>query len=250
MSVGLRPLRVLKNQLGAIRAGKAQRLSGDFPDEVNPLVTELNDVLDKRDASLERARRRAGDLAHGLKTPLTILTAIARALRREGRADAASDIDEQSAAMERHVERALARARLSSGKGHMAAALRPAVERVTAALAKLPDAENLNFEIEVPPDATIRIEQGDLTELLGNLLDNARKWAASTVRVSFSGNVLAVDDDGPGVAEQELLRLGGRGVRLDETKPDGPWPLHRAGHHRSLWRLRHLRPLAAWWLQG
>ena len=219
VTVGLRPLRLLKGQLAAIRAGKAQRLSGSFPDEVNPLVAELNDVLDMRDDSLERARRRAGDLAHGLRTPLTVLSAIARTLRREGRVHQADDIDEQAAHMERHVERALARARLSSGKGHMAAALRPAVERVTAALIRMPEAESLNFDISVPPEATVPIEQGDLTELLGNLLDNARKWARTTVRVSFSDRVLAVEDDGPGVAEEELLRISERGLRLDETKP-------------------------------
>ncbi len=219
VAVGLRPLGLLKSQLAAIRAGKAQRLSGSFPDEVGPLVAELNDVLDMRDASLERARRRAGDLAHGLKTPLTVLSAIARGLRREGRAHQAEDIEEQAAAMERHVERALARARLSSGKGHVAAALRPAAERVAAALARLPEAEGLTFDIAVPPEASVPVEQGDLTELLGNLLDNARKWARSTVRVSFSDPVLVVEDDGPGVAEEELRRIAERGLRLDETKP-------------------------------
>jgi signal transduction histidine kinase len=219
VTVGLRPLRLLKEQIAAIRAGKAQRLAGNFPDEVRPLVAELNDVLDMRDASLEKARRRAGDLAHGLKTPLTILTAIARGLRREGRAHPADDIEEQAAQMERHVERALARARLSSGRGHMAAALRPAAQRVAAALARLPDAEDITFEVEVPEEATVPIEQGDLMELLGNLMDNARKWARATVRVSLAGPVLRVEDDGPGVAEDELRRLGERGRRLDESKP-------------------------------
>jgi signal transduction histidine kinase len=121
--------------------------------------------------------------------------------------------------MEAHVERALARARLSGGKGRKASALRPAAERVAAALARLPDGEAISFDIAVPPEATVPLEQGDLTELLGNLLDNARKWARSTVRVSLAGPVLRVEDDGPGVAEEELRRLGARGQRLDETKP-------------------------------
>jgi len=219
VSVGLKPLRLLKDQLAAISAGKAQRLSGSFPDEVSPLVTELNEVLDLRDTSLERARRRAGDLAHGLKTPLTVLTAIARGLRREGRAHEAGDIEEQAATMERHVERTLARARLSTGKGHKPTPLRPVAERVTAALARMPEAEDITFEIEVPPEASVPIEQADLTELLGNLLDNARKWARTTVRLSLEGRVLRIEDDGLGVAEEELRRLGERGQRLDETKP-------------------------------
>jgi signal transduction histidine kinase len=219
VSVGLKPLRLLRDQLAAISAGKAQRLSGSFPDEVRPLITELNDVLDLRDASLERARRRAGDLAHGLKTPLTVLSAIARGLRREGHAHEAADIEEQAAAMERHVERTLARARLSTGKGHKPTPLRPVAERITAALARMPEADDITFEIAVPSEASVPIEQGDLTELLGNLLDNARKWARTTVRLSLEGRMLRIEDDGPGVAEEELRRLGERGQRLDESKP-------------------------------
>lgn len=219
VSVGLKPLRLLRDQLAAISSGKAQRLSGSFPDEVSPLVTELNDVLDLRDTSLERARRRAGDLAHGLKTPLTVLSAIARGLRREGRDHEAGDIEEQAAAMERHVERTLARARLSSGKGHKPTPLRPVAERVISALARMPEADDITFDIAVPAESSVPIEQGDLTELLGNLLDNARKWARTSVKLSLEGRVLRIEDDGPGVAEEELQRLGERGQRLDETKP-------------------------------
>jgi signal transduction histidine kinase len=219
VSIGLRPLRLLTDRLAAIRNGRKDRLSGSFPDEVSPLVSAFNGVLDLRDTSLERARRRAGDLAHGLKTPLTILSAIARGLRREGRGHEASDIEEQATAIEHQVERTLARARLSSGRGHKATPLRAVAERVTAALARLPEAEDISFEIAVPAEATLPIEQGDLTELLGNLLDNARKWARGRVRLSFEDAVLRVDDDGPGVAEEELGRLGQRGRRLDEAKP-------------------------------
>lgn len=92
-------------------------------------------------------------------------------------------------------------------------------ERVTAALARMPEADDITFEVAVPPEASLPIEQGDLTELLGNLLDNARKWARTTVRLSLEGRVLRIEDDGPGVAEEELRRLGERGQRLDETKP-------------------------------
>ncbi len=218
VTVGLAPLKQLRQKLSAIRTGEALRLSGSFPDEVAPLVGELNDVLDLRDKSLERARRRAGDLAHGLKTPLTVLSSVARDLRKQGRTEAADDIDEQSDAMLRHVERSLARARLSSGKGHAATELKPAVERVVKAVERLPGADDLSFDIRIAADATVLIEQGDLTELLGNLLDNARKWATSEVRITHVPHLLTIEDDGPGVPDEDLQTIAQRGKRLDETK--------------------------------
>jgi signal transduction histidine kinase len=218
VTVGLKPLQHLRERIAAIRTGQDIRLSGTFPDEVAPLVGELNDVLDLRDASLERARRRAGDLAHGLKTPLTILSAVARDLRKSGSGGHADDIEEQAEAMLRHVERALARARLSSGKGHAAAALKPVADRVVAAIGRLPGADDLQFDIDVVADATVPMEQGDLTELLGNLLDNARKWAKGCVRLRYAAPVLVIEDDGPGVPEDELKRISERGRRLDESK--------------------------------
>jgi signal transduction histidine kinase len=218
VTVGLSPLQQLRERLTAIRTGQARRLSGLFPDEVSPLVGEFNDVLDLRDASLERARRRAGDLAHGLKTPLTILSSVARELRQEGRNKQADDIDEQSEAMLRHVERALARARLSSGMGHAATNLRSAIDRVLLAVERLPGADDLDFDIHVLAEAKVPLEQGDLTELLGNLLDNARKWAKTTVRLRYAPPLLVIEDDGPGVADDDLKRITERGRRLDESK--------------------------------
>jgi signal transduction histidine kinase len=218
VTVGLRPLQQLRQKLAAIRTGQVSRLSGPFPDEVSPLAAELNDVLDLRDASLERARRRAGDLAHGLKTPLTVLSSIARDLRKDGRMQQADDIDEQSEAMLRHVERALARARLSSGKGHAATELKPVVERVIKAVERLPGADDLDFDVHILNDVTVQMEQGDLTELLGNLIDNARKWARATVRVRYAAPHLVIEDDGPGVPDEDLKTISERGRRLDESK--------------------------------
>lgn len=218
VTVGLNPLKTMREQVAAIRTGRSRRVQGHYPDEVAPLVRELNDVLDIRDASLERARRRAGDLAHGLKTPLTVLSSIARELRKDGRMRQADDIDEQADAMLRHVERSLARARLSSGGGHATAAVRPVVDKVVAAVARLPGAEDLDFDIRVDEGAMLPLDQNDLTELLGNLLDNARKWAKTTVVVEQSGSGLIIEDDGPGVPDGELARISERGRRLDESK--------------------------------
>jgi signal transduction histidine kinase len=218
VTVGLSPLKHLRDKLAAIRTGHSQSLDGSFPDEVAPLVGEFNDVLEQRNASLERARRRAGDLAHGLKTPLTVLSSVARDLRKAGLPRHADDIDEQSDAMFRHVERALARARLSVGRGHAATPLRAVAERVVAAVSRLPGAGDLTFDLQMADDATVPIEQNDLTELLGNLLDNARKWAKSQVKLNYAAPLLAVEDDGPGVADEELEKISERGRRLDETK--------------------------------
>jgi signal transduction histidine kinase len=218
VTVGLGPLRQLRQQIAAIRAGSLARLQGDFPNEVAPLVGELNDVIEARDASLERARRRAGDLAHGLKTPLTVLSAIARDLRKSRRRREAADIEAQTETMRIHVERALARARLSTGRGHAVTELRPVAEKVIATLQRLPDAGKLVFDLAVPPGTMVPMEQGDLTEFLGNLLDNARKWAASRVRIGYAEHTLAIDDDGPGVDEENIRRIVERGRRLDEAK--------------------------------
>jgi signal transduction histidine kinase len=179
-------------------------------------VQELNDVLELRDQSLERARRRAGDLAHGLKTPLTVLSSIARDLRKDNLARQADDIESQSDAMIRHVERALARARLSSGRGHGNTDLGATVDRVVATVARL--SENLTFDVRVPKGAVVPLEHNDLTELLGNLLDNARKWAKSQIRLAYDGGLLTIEDDGAGVADEQLALISQRGRRLDESK--------------------------------
>lgn len=218
VTVGLRPLRNLRENLSRVKSGDAARLSGSYPAEVAPLVSELNDVLDMRERSLERARRRAGDLAHGLKTPLTVLSAIARDVRSHKLPVQAEEIEEQADAMARHVDRSLARARLSSGRGHAAAELEPAARKIATALSRLPGAEDLDFDIHVLQGAKLPMDHGDLIELLGNLMDNARKWAKSQVRLRYHDQILAIEDDGPGVPDAELGHIAERGKRLDESK--------------------------------
>ncbi|MBI2717971.1 MAG: HAMP domain-containing histidine kinase [Rhizobiales bacterium] len=218
VTVGLSPLKTLRWQLADVRSGLADRLTGRFPSEVAPLAGELNDVLEMREKSLDRARRRAGDLAHGLKTPLTVLSSISRELRRRNLDKQADDIDEQAEAMRRHVEQALARARLSSGRSHSTTLLWPAVEKVKAALQRLPGGEDIRWEIRIAATAAVPLEAGDLTELLGNLMDNARKWAKARARIAYSEACLSIEDDGPGVPEAELGRIAERGRRLDESQ--------------------------------
>jgi signal transduction histidine kinase len=213
VTIGLRPLQALREQLSLLDTQKSKRLTGEFPTEVEPLVLELNHVLDLRDKSLARARHRAGDLAHGLMTPLTILSAIARKVPRRG-----AEIDEQIETMRTHVERSLMRARLSSGRGHDLTNLSDAVDAVFTTVGKLPRGDEIQWHNMVPADAVVPLERSDLIELLGNLLDNARKFAKSQVRLRFADRHIFIDDDGPGVAGAEIALILQRGRRLDESR--------------------------------
>ena len=213
VSIGLKPLQALHEQLSLLDTHKSRRLTGEFPTEVEPLVSELNNVLDLRDKSLARARHRAGDLAHGLMTPLTILSAIARKVPQRG-----AEIDEQIENMRAHVERSLMRARLSSGRGDELTVLAETVEAVFATVQKLPRGSKIQWLNSVAKDVVVPLERRDLVELLGNLLDNARKFAKSQVLVSYSNESIVVEDDGPGVAEAEIAHIRQRGRRLDESR--------------------------------
>lgn len=218
VSIGLKPLETLRQQLAKLRQHGSQHVEGEYPVEVQPLVTELNDVLDLRNKSLARARHRAGDLAHGLMTPLTVLSAVARDLRAKNMEKAAQEIDEQAENMRQHVERDLVRARLSSGRGRDLTPLKSAVDSVITTLRKLPKGEDMEWVNLVPATTEVPVERNDLLELLGNLLDNARKYGTSKVQVSFERNRLIIEDDGPGVAAEDINSIRERGKRLDESR--------------------------------
>jgi signal transduction histidine kinase len=218
VSIGLRPLQALRKQLSELRASNTKRLEGEFPTEVEPLVSEFNDVLNLRDKSLERARHRAGDLAHGLITPLTILSAVARDLAKRKLIKQATEIDGQVESMRKHVERGLIRARLSTGRGHDLTNLAEAADAVMSTLRRLPEASELKWLLSIPADAVVPLERNDLLELLGNLLDNARKFAKSQVEISFADGSIVIEDDGPGVADAELSSIRQRGRKLDESR--------------------------------
>ena len=217
VSIGLSPLRTLRNRLSELRTSHSKRLEGKFPSEVEPLVLEFNDVLNLREKSMERARHRAGDLAHGLMTPLTILSAIARDLNRRNLTKQGSEIDEQVEGMRNHVERDLIRARLSTGRGHDLTNLAEAVGSVLSALQRLPDSNKINWVNKVSVDTVVPLERSDLLELLGNVLDNARKFAKSQAQISFVDESIIIEDDGPGVNDAEFSSIRQRGGRLDET---------------------------------
>ncbi|MEH3116476.1 MAG: HAMP domain-containing sensor histidine kinase [Methylorubrum populi] len=218
----LAPFRTLQADLAAVHAGMRARLPETFPEEVRPLVADLNRLLDAQERDLSRARTGAGDMAHGLKTPLAVLDALAR--RTEGRDPAlAAEIAEQARAMGRQVERTLARARAASGGlRRRACPVVPVIERIVGALKRLPEGEALRWEIVVPGGLGFPGDEGDLTEILGNLSDNARKWAHRRIVVSGreadGEGCLAIEDDGPGMSAAAIAGIA-RGRRWDETRP-------------------------------
>ncbi len=217
---GLRPLRAMAADLRAVREGVQARLSGRYPREVAPLADAMNGVLDKDAALIERARTHVGNLAHGLKTSLAIASA-----ELEGATDR-KVLAEQLEVMRRLVEHHLGRASAVAGAGRSIGtrvALRPVAEAIAAALAKVFAERKLAIDVDVGPDLAFRGHREDLEEILGNLMENACKWARGRVAVAARDDgaalVMSVDDDGPGMPQAEADDAARRGRRLDEKVP-------------------------------
>ncbi len=234
--IAMRPLRAIRRGLSAIRSGRAQRLEGSFPTEVEGLIDEVNALITHNEELVERARRHAGNLAHALKTPLTVLANEASGTKADGAGEAhlARVVSEQVEVMRRHMDHHLKRARIAGSRGIAArrTPVRPAVERLVRAMRKIHGHRRLVITCEVPEDLAFRGQRQDLEEMVGNLLDNACKWAHGRVRVSarpltaaFDGEdaparlEIRVEDDGPGVPEEKRAALFERGRRLDESLP-------------------------------
>lgn len=220
---GLLPLARLRRQLGAQDAGGGARIEGRFPSEVQPLVDDFNRVLAVNAEIIQRARTQAGNLAHAVKTPLTILSNAAA--REQG--PLADLVKEQVALARRQIDYHLARARAAASAGAVDARtpLQAAVEALVRVMQRLHAARGLRIEMAAfTPGLMFRGELQDVQEMLGNLLDNACKWATATVRVSAQRDaadrlVICVDDDGKGIADAERERIFERGVRMDEQRP-------------------------------
>lgn len=202
----LSPLRDLDRELKAVHDGAKPRLGGSFPSEVEPVVGDLNRLLDRQEQLVRRARDRAGALAHGLKTPLTILAGEARRLERRGDGEAAAKISAQLDLIGGHIERELARARTAGASAAAGAFAHAAatVDRLIRLMRHMPRGEAIDWRNELPDDLVIRIDPDDFGEVIGNLLDNARKWASERVviRCERAGAeaTITVLDDGPGFA--------------------------------------------------
>jgi signal transduction histidine kinase len=225
VSRGVSPIAQLRHRVSAIRGGDTKRVDGKFPSEVQPLVDDLNTMLEARDRVVERAQAKAGDLAHGLKTPLAVLLKEADAAERAGHVDVAAAIRQQVDRMQRQMDYHLAHAR-AAASGVAPGTRTPvadAAEGLARTLRRLHADRMIEITVDVPAGHTAATERIDLEEMLGNLMDNACKWAASKVTVStrLDGSFLVctVDDDGPGVEEALLESVLQRGVRADETAP-------------------------------
>jgi signal transduction histidine kinase len=219
--LGLKPLQRLRDAVAKANAGDAALPTGEFPSEVLPLVEEINALTQARRQQLDSARKRASNLAHGLKTPLTVLSAVASELATDHQTDAAQTINANTQQMRDLVERELARTRMSDGSRSYRAKLDLIVASVINTMKRAPRGDELTWSIEVPKQAIVQMDATDLLELVGNLSDNARKYARSMVRLSHDGNSFVVEDDGPGVDDSKLGSIMARGVRLDQSKSDG-----------------------------
>ena len=223
---GLRPIGRLRRTLAEVRGGDTERLPDDFPSEVRPLVNDLNGLIASNREMIRRARAQAGNLAHGLKGPLAVLTDEADRLDRSGDPAAADLVRRQCEAMSRQISYHLARARAAAARGSAVRA-RPSetVGAVMSALARLHADRGLALENDLSPRIEVACAPEDLSEMIGNLVDNAAKWATGRVRVSDApgprdGRVcIVVDDDGPGIAPESRASVFGIGERLDEQKP-------------------------------
>ena len=222
--IGLMPLMAVKRSVLAVQSGEKNRVDVIEPQEVMPLVTAVNSLLESQTRAMENAKSRAADLAHGLKTPLTALLADAARLRANGEPDIADEIEELANTMKGHVDRELSRVRLQgldilppSKTG-----IEAIIARLVRALGRTPKGEQLHWRINVPEGMEAPVREDDLAELLGNLLDNACKWATTTVSIAVVVNdtlTISIEDDGPGAPEALLNWLGQRGLRLDQEVP-------------------------------
>lgn len=219
VKLGLRSLSVIRERLTAIGSGGAQRLGSGFPDEVKPLAQEIDRLLDARDADVTRARARAADLAHGLRTPLQVMAGDAGRLEAKGEIEIASQLKSLVASMHRHVERELNRARLSAGAPQASANVREVAERVLNVVRRTACGCELVWDVDVSPLLRARIDADDLAEALGNLLENAARHARSRVcvlaRNSGDGVLIKIVDDGPGIPAERVAEALTRGKRLD-----------------------------------
>jgi signal transduction histidine kinase len=224
---GLRPLDRVRRGLAALRSGTQARFEDNLPAEIEPLVKELNALLESNQEIVERARTQVGNLAHALKTPLSVIINEARA----GRGPLASKVAEQAETMRKQVNHYLDRARIAAQVNVIGAVteVHPAITRLVRAMNRIYTDRRLTIACDGPNHARFRGEQQDLEEIVGNLVDNACKWARSKVTVTTeyeppgeenAGRLtIFIDDDGPGLTAEQIEQATARGKRLDESKP-------------------------------
>lgn len=220
ITLGLRPLSALRRSVAEIRQGKARRIGDAFPAEVLPLIRELDELVASREEQIRRARDHAADFAHGLKTPLQALAGDISRLRDRGDDELADHIQSLASLMRRHVDHQLARARMAGRRtGH--ADIKTVAERVVAVLERTASGETLHWNHDIKDEIRARIDAEDLTEVLGNVLENAMRYAHErvTIRTRRAGDdaLIEIADDGPGIPPDKIDYVLGRGRRLDQS---------------------------------
>ena len=216
---GLWPLRRVRRAIAAIRSGQKSRIEEKLPREIEPLTEELNALLEHNEVQAEEARRHAGNLAHALKTPLTVITNAATARSP----DLADTVCREATTMRRQVDHHLARARAIGRRSsaQARAPVWPALEAVERAVSRL--YENVTVDLAGDKQAAVRVERQDLDEMLGNLIENAAKYGHGRVFVTVKTTPecveIEVEDDGSGIPEEERVSIFDRGARLDTGKP-------------------------------
>jgi signal transduction histidine kinase len=226
---GLAPLKRISESIAAIRSGRAERLEGDFPVEIAPLARETNALIDANREIVERSRTHVGNLAHAIKTPLSVIVNEASAHNVD---PFATKVLEQAAVMRNQVAHHLERARIAARPSIVGTItdVGPVIEALRRTMEKIHRDRNITIAVRADAQARFRGERQDLEEMAGNLVDNACKWAKSQVSVEVlvepkrepaAGPVLRiiVDDDGRGLSAAERAQVSRRGQRLDESKP-------------------------------
>ncbi|WP_319796885.1 sensor histidine kinase [Nitrobacter sp.] len=225
---GLAPLKRISDAIADIRSGRAERLEGEFPVEIAPLARETNALIDANREIVERARTHVGNLAHAVKTPLSVIVNEANAHERDA---FAAKVLEQAGVMRNQVAHHLERARIAARLTVVATVtdVAPVIEALRRTMEKIHRNRGVAIDIDASAAAKFRGERQDLEEMAGNLVDNACKWARSRVRIEASVRPadavqpamlhIVVDDDGRGLSGEERMQASQRGRRLDETKP-------------------------------
>ncbi|HYJ39647.1 MAG TPA: sensor histidine kinase [Steroidobacteraceae bacterium] len=224
VALGLKPLARIRDQVHGLKRSSRERLAIAPAREVEPLVNAINELADARENDLARARRRAANLAHALKTPLAAIAAQSRRVREAGAQDAADGLDRSISAASAAVDRELARSRAAEIRAAITdvrAPALPAVESVVGVVERAEFVAQLVFQVEVPSELVVPVAADDLLELMGVLIENAARYARRRVLIagddSAEGCRLRVEDDGPGIDPDQMSSVFTRGARLDES---------------------------------
>ncbi len=221
---GLRPLREVRGALKLVEQGERASLEGEYPEEITPLVNDLNTLLRSNREIVERSRTHVGNLAHSLKTPIAVLLNEAN-----GEDPLAVKMREQASIMKDQIHHHLDRARMAAQTNVIGAVtpVAPVIEGILRVMRKVHDGRGITIKEDIAPDLRFRGEKQDLEEIVGNLVDNACKWASGRVVILARSDMasgeprlhLTIDDDGPGLPGESRQRALRRGARLDESKP-------------------------------